>query len=1336
MDIELAMVRIIKTSIWVIETLLLVTMFLSCDENLMSPGLGEGVDYVPPGVLISLPAEDGLSFKTNNPLQPVILSGTWSDNQSNKGVSIVVKWMEQNQEVSLGTFTQQTWSVNLNTAFGAAFASAAGAQNFRVIVTDAAGNKNHASRFLLADNNSLSVVEVTSLADNGWYRAGQTIPIRIVFSKQATVTGTPRLKLNSNTSAYALYASGSGNNTLIFNYTIQAGDNAPESAELDYDSTSALELNGGTIKDNTGSDAILSLGTPGLGGSLGANKNFYVDTVAPTVTNVTSTTANGSYSVGSTFAIQVVFQEPVIVTGVPRLSLNVSGKYATYSHGSGSATLNFLYTVGANDQSSDLDYASTAALELNGGTIKDQAGNDAVLSLASPGSPTSLGHNKAIVIDAVPPVPPTITGLVSGNYNTAQSFTLTGIETGATAHYTLDGGNTWNVYSVMVNLSTNGTYIIQSRQTDIAGNTSAVSSSVTVVIDGLAFVVSNVDSLTPSGSYKAGQNVDITIQFTKNAFVTGTPYLSLNITSATATYLSGSGSNILTFRYTIGSGHNSPDLDYLSTTALNLNGGTIKDSLGLDANLTLPAPASTGSLGFNKNIVVDTLAPTVNSVSSATTAGHYNENKNINVVVSFTEPVIVTGSPVLRMNTSSSVRNATYAYGSNTNQLVFTYLVQAGDNAYPLNVHSASALSGTITDLAANPATLNLPTSGANSLPGSVTLVVDTQLPAAPTVSGISGGNFNTVQTFTVSGEAGAFIEYTINGGTTWQTYSTPVNLSADGSYTVRARQTDQAGNLGPASAAINLTLDLAPPTVVNVTSSTPNGIYDEGKTISIQLTFSENVTVTGSPRLNLNTTPLRYAVYQSGSGTSTLSFNYIVQVNDTSSDLDYSNTSALDLNGGTIKDSFNNNAVLTLVTPGNPTSLGHNKNIVIDGVAPTLNSTNPTHNQLNVLSGSVVLQFSEPVFKGTGKITFHRFHQRFPLIMTQAQRDEYRGQLSGSNLTTFDNSFSYTTNGAVAGVPNTQGLWVLNYNLEPNDTNLLSIFNGLGYNKIEIDVQSSQVSGAGTSTITITPSGGFPAGVLWYVLIDGTAFKDVVGHYYAGISSNTTYRFTTGPVATPIIRIRKQSGSENTQPTTTTLKISCETEGASIRYNSTNSGKTTVKNPTLPADPGAPNTGSNLYTTELTIGTNDLDGGYIYRIKARGFLTGLNDSVVAEEVAFKTVFSTNYSTFPGGFNSVWYRGGDAPAGPPVAPGFPITWDQSQYGFVKLAKNDSNNWRWVTWAITVAARYKALIGDKPGDWATNGPFQWRWQVFETLDIQPGGYRHHASPTFETGTYTR
>ena len=53
------------------------------------------------------------------------------------------------------------------------------------------------------------------------------------------------------------------------------------------------------------------------------------------------------------------------------------------------------------------------------------------------------------------------------------------------------------------------------------------------------------------------------------------------------------------------SGDSTIDLDYLSTTALDANSGTIRDTIGNDATLTLPVPGGTGSLSANKELVID-----------------------------------------------------------------------------------------------------------------------------------------------------------------------------------------------------------------------------------------------------------------------------------------------------------------------------------------------------------------------------------------------------------------------------------------------------------------------------------------------------------------------------------------------------------------------------------------------------------------------------------------------------------------------------------------------------------------------------------------------------------
>ena len=60
------------------------------------------------------------------------------------------------------------------------------------------------------------------------------------------------------------------------------------------------------------------------------------------------------------------------------------------------------------------------------------------------------------------------------------------------------------------------------------------------------------------------------------------------------------------------------------------------------------------------------------------------------------------------------------------------------------------------------------------------------------------------------------------------------------------------------------------------------------------------------------------------------------------------------------------------------------------------------------------------------------------------------------------------------------------------------------------IDVTSGQVTGNGTTQITINPSANLAYDTSFYVLIDATAFDDTGGNSYAGIASTTAWNFTT----------------------------------------------------------------------------------------------------------------------------------------------------------------------------------------------------------------------------------
>ncbi|MFK3736356.1 Ig-like domain-containing protein [Massilia sp. TN1-12] len=253
---------------------------------------------------------------------------------------------------------------------------------------------------VLVDTQAPVVVSV-SVPANGTYYSGEALEFSVNFSEAVTVDGgggTPRIALilDGSATVYADYVSGSGASTLVFRHLV-----APGEVDANGIMVGGLSLHGGTLRDAAGNNAVPSLN------SVGSTASVLVDGTGPQAGNVTSAAANGSYKAGSTIAIAIDFGAAVDVDtsgGTPTLALN-SGGNAVYSGGSGTSTLTFAYTVASGENSADLDVASSAALALNGATIKGSAGGhaDAALALATPGAAGSLGTAKAIVIDTTPP---------------------------------------------------------------------------------------------------------------------------------------------------------------------------------------------------------------------------------------------------------------------------------------------------------------------------------------------------------------------------------------------------------------------------------------------------------------------------------------------------------------------------------------------------------------------------------------------------------------------------------------------------------------------------------------------------------------------------------------------------------------------------------------------------------------------------------------------------------------------------------------------------------------------------------------------------------------------
>jgi len=152
--------------------------------------------------------------------------------------------------------------------------------------------------------------------------------------------------------------------------------------------------------------------------------------------------------------------------------------------------------------------------------------------------------------------------------------------------------------------------------TDLAMNAPAApSNSPNYTINTKEPTISSADITTPNGAYNAGDNIDITITYSKAVTIIDAPQIQLNVVGdATryATYNSGSGGMAIVFRYTVQTGDNISDLGASGVDALGLNGGTIRDAEGNDGINTFP-----DDLTAENAVVIDTIAPAVEAGASA-----------------------------------------------------------------------------------------------------------------------------------------------------------------------------------------------------------------------------------------------------------------------------------------------------------------------------------------------------------------------------------------------------------------------------------------------------------------------------------------------------------------------------------------------------------------------------------------------------------------------------------------------------------------------------------------------------------------------------------------------
>src|SRR5439155_11044216 len=205
-----------------------------------------------------------------------------------------------------------------------------------------------------------------------------SVIFRVTFNESVSGLDTTDFSLTTTATATGAIASVSAAGGTTIDVTVNSvGGNG----------TLRLDLNSsGTGITDAGGNAITAGFTTG--------QTYIIDTIAPSLNTVT-TPSPAIYRATQNLDFTASYDESVVVTGIPTISLTVGSTARTASYTSGTSTPNlvFRYTVVSGDNDTD---GIIVASPISGGTIKDAAGNAAGLSFTEPD--TSAG-----LVDGSPP---------------------------------------------------------------------------------------------------------------------------------------------------------------------------------------------------------------------------------------------------------------------------------------------------------------------------------------------------------------------------------------------------------------------------------------------------------------------------------------------------------------------------------------------------------------------------------------------------------------------------------------------------------------------------------------------------------------------------------------------------------------------------------------------------------------------------------------------------------------------------------------------------------------------------------------------------------------------
>ena len=427
--------------------------------------------------------------------------------------------------------------------------------------------------------------------------------------------------------------------------------------------------------------------------------------------------------------------------------------------------------------------------------------------------------------------------------------------------------------------------------------------------------------------------------------------------------------------------------------------------------------------------------------------------------------------------------------------------------------------------------------------------------------SALTNTNVDSLISLKVNNSSGADIAFnaTIDSDKKVITINPDSNLTGEQNVYVAIGATVEDQTCGQAITAANATFTVVDTDVPTLSSSTPaDADTGVGVNDNIILNFSKAVDAESgniviykaSDDSEVESIPVGNAKV-SGSGSTQITIN-------PASTLDSSTNYYVQIAAAAFDDSSSN----SYAGINDKTSLNFT---TADVNAPTLSSSTPADEATGIaVDTNIVLNFNEAVDAESGNIIIYKSSDDSQVESIPVGDAKVSGSssttitinpstsLNGSTAyyvhvaaTAFDDSSSnsyagisdattlnFTTadigaptlssstpaDGATGIAVDTNIVLTFNEAVDAENGNIIIVKSVDGSTVEAIDVTGSQVSGSGSTEITINPSVNLDGQTAYHLTIDETAFDDSSSNSYAGISDTTTINFTTADVTAPTV--------------------------------------------------------------------------------------------------------------------------------------------------------------------------------------------------------------------------